>query len=195
MDPERRGQSFTRLRQTKTEIKRQMTGRTNRLGRQNHRQRKPRTKKAPKNGKARQTEESLLDEERKSRPLTISDAFARNNYELWPQEPTSKEPNTLQGNDVTWWTLQNSSRYSLVLFETKGILTIEKYKARLEARGHTRQEGTDLTEAFVPYKLVRTLLATAATEEGIIHQVDARGRINKRITYETPRSAWREYRK
>lgn len=51
---------------------------------------------------------------------------------------------------------------------------IEKYKARLVARGHIQEEGIDYEEVFAPvarYEIIRSLLAAAANEEMYVPQM------------------------
>lgn len=87
-------------------------------------------------------------------------------------------------------TLKRNGTWSLVLRpENKKILSnkwvfktkrnskgqVEKYKARLVARGHTQKAGIDYEEIFAPvtrYEIIRTLLAAAVEEEMYVHQMD-----------------------
>lgn len=51
---------------------------------------------------------------------------------------------------------------------------IEKYKARLVARGHIQEEGIDYEEVFAPvarYEIIRSLLAAAINEKMYVPQM------------------------
>jgi len=52
---------------------------------------------------------------------------------------------------------------------------IEKYKARLVARGHVQERGIDFQEVFAPvarYETIRVLLAASENDEMHVHQMD-----------------------
>lgn len=69
---------------------------------------------------------------------------------------------------------------------------IEKYKARLVARGHTQKLGIDYEEVFAPvarYETIRTLLAASVNEGMHVHQMDVvsayvQGELNEEIYME-----------
>ncbi|CAK9820302.1 Retrovirus-related Pol polyprotein from transposon TNT 1-94 [Anthophora plagiata] len=71
---------------------------------------------------------------------------------------------------------------------------IEKYKARLVARGHTQQYGIDYEDVFAPvarYEIIRALLAASVNEEMYVHQMDVisayvQGELNDEIYMEQP---------
>jgi len=52
---------------------------------------------------------------------------------------------------------------------------IEKYKARLVARGNMQEQGIHYQEVFAPiarYETIRTLLAASMSDEMYVHQMD-----------------------
>lgn len=71
---------------------------------------------------------------------------------------------------------------------------VEKYKARLVARGHTQEAGIDYEEIFAPvarYEIIRTLLAAAVEEEMYVHQMDVvsayvQGNLHDEVFMEQP---------
>ncbi|CAK9827765.1 Retrovirus-related Pol polyprotein from transposon TNT 1-94 [Anthophora retusa] len=71
---------------------------------------------------------------------------------------------------------------------------IEKYKARLVARGHTQKYGIDYEDIFAPvarYEIIRTLFAAAVNEQMHIHQMDVisayvQGELHDEIYMEQP---------
>ena len=91
-----------------------------------------------------------------------------------------KEYDSLQDNGT--WILVEKPKDKKVLtnrwvFKTKTNQNgeIEKYKARLVARGHTQRHGIDYEEVFAPvarYEIIRTMMAIAANEEMYVHQMD-----------------------
>lgn len=72
---------------------------------------------------------------------------------------------------------------------------IEKYKARLVARGHIQEASVDYEEIFAPvtrYEIIRTLLAAAVEEEMHVHQMDVvsayvQGSLNDEVFMEQPK--------
>lgn len=91
-----------------------------------------------------------------------------------------QEYNTLRENNT--WTLVEKPQDVKVLtnrwvFKTKINQKgeVEKYKARLVARGHVQEHGVDYEEVFAPvarYETIRALLAAAVNEEMYVHQMD-----------------------
>lgn len=71
---------------------------------------------------------------------------------------------------------------------------VEKYKARLVARGHIQKAGIDYEEIFAPvarYEIIRTLLAVAVEEEMHVHQMDVvsayvQGNLHDEVFMEQP---------
>lgn len=111
-----------------------------------------------------------------------------------------KELETLRRNET--WSLVPRPKNKKVLshkwvFKTKWNSKggIEKYKARLVARGHTQEAGIDYEEIFAPvarYEIIRTLLAAAVEEEMHVHQMDVvsayvQGNLHDNIYMEQPR--------
>lgn len=99
------------------------------------------------------------------------------------------------------WTLVNRPENKKVLtnkwvFKIKRNAKgqIEKYKARLVARGHVQKEGIDYEEVFAPvarYEIIRTLLAAAVEIEMHVHQMDVvsayiQGNLHDEIYMEQP---------
>jgi hypothetical protein len=72
--------------------------------------------------------------------------------------------------------------------------SIEKYKARIVARGFSQKEGIDYEETFVPiarYTSIRTIIALAAKMEWKLHQMDVKttflnGVIEEEVYIEQP---------
>lgn len=82
------------------------------------------------------------------------------------------------------------------VYKTKRNSTgqVEKYKARLVARGHIQKAGIDYEEIFAPvarYEVIRTLLATAVEKEMYVHQMDVvsayvKGNLSDEVFMEQP---------
>lgn len=96
------------------------------------------------------------------------------------REAMEREVEALEQNGT--WTLEEVPRGKNVI-DSKWVFKVkykpngdlDKYKARLVARGFTQEEGVDYHETFAPVaKLVtvRTLLAVAAKKQWIVQQLD-----------------------
>lgn len=109
------------------------------------------------------------------------------------------EIKTLQENNT--WTLVPRPKEKKVLtsrwvFKIKRNKDgeIEKYKARLVARGHTQQKGIDYEEVFAPvarYEAIRALLAASVNEEMYVDQMDVisayvQGELSDEVYMEQP---------
>lgn len=72
--------------------------------------------------------------------------------------------------------------------------TVARYKARLVAKGFTQVQGIDYEETFAPvakFTSIRVLLALAASEQYVVHQMDVKtaflhGDLNETIYMEQP---------
>jgi len=110
-----------------------------------------------------------------------------------------KEYDTLRENK-TWILVPRPNDKKILtnrwVFKTKTNKNgeIEKYKARLVARGHTQELGIDYEEVFAPvarYEAIRTLFAASVNEEMHVHQMDVisayvQGELNEDIYMEQP---------
>lgn len=111
----------------------------------------------------------------------------------------NKEIKTLRENNT--WTLVPRPEGKKILtsrwvFKIKRAQNgkVEKYKARLVARGHTQQKGIDYEEVFAPvarYESIRALLAASVNEEMYVDQMDVisayvQGELSDEIYMEQP---------
>ncbi|CAM8945952.1 unnamed protein product [Rhodiola kirilowii] len=98
---------------------------------------------------------------------------------MW-QAAMEKELNALESNDT--WTLTSlppgknpvSSKW-IFRIKRHSDGSVERYKARLVARGFTQEEGLDYNETFAPVvkmPTVRTVLALAASKDWPLYQLD-----------------------
>jgi len=110
-----------------------------------------------------------------------------------------QEYDTLQENK-TWVLVPRPSNKKVLsnrwVFKTKINQNgeIEKYKARLVARGHVQEHGIDYQEVFAPvarYETIRALLAASVNEEMHVHQMDVisayvQGELHEEVFMEQP---------
>ena len=118
----------------------------------------------------------------KEDPDTIEEARSRSDWPLW-QQAMDREMKTLE-DAGTWETVPRPTGRNIVgskwvfRIKRKADGSIEKYKARLVARGFTQIYGTDYFETYSPVaKLTsfRTILALAAREGWDIDCFDFNG--------------------
>ena len=115
-------------------------------------------------------------------PATPTEAFARPDGDKW-HEAFDAEIQSL--NDNATWTLlprkdiPRSARVlkCRVVFKIKRNAdgTVERYKARVVAKGFLQRAGIDYAEVFSPvvhYETIRMLLALSAAEDLEAHHMD-----------------------
>ena len=131
-------------------------------------------------------------------PATIEEAFQSHNSKEW-KEATDAEYASLLEND-TWDLVQLPEGRTAIgskwIFKIKynGQGSIERFKGRLVAQGHTQKYGIDYEETFAPvahYSSIRTILAYAVEKRMKIHQMDVitaflNGDLNEDIYMEQP---------
>lgn len=112
-------------------------------------------------------------------PLTFSEAMASPEAERW-KEAMDAEYQSLVDND-TWELVPlppgRKAITSKWLFKVKQNSDgeIDRFKARLVARGFTQQEGIDYQETFSPvvkFQTIRAILAVAAAKDLELQQMD-----------------------
>ncbi|KAJ3489457.1 hypothetical protein NLJ89_g11528 [Agrocybe chaxingu] len=112
-------------------------------------------------------------------PRTYKQAMKGDDRHLW-QEATQDEYNALNGNE-TWEVVDlppgkkaiGSGWVFKIKFKADG--TIERYKARIVAKGYSQRPGIDYTEVFAPTfrpATLRLILALAAIEDMHLRSVD-----------------------
>jgi Reverse transcriptase (RNA-dependent DNA polymerase) len=115
-------------------------------------------------------------------PRTVSEARSRADWPLW-QQAMDREMKTLEGAG-TWETVPRPPGRNIVgskwVYRVKRTAdgAIDKYKARLVARGFTQVYGTDYFETYSPVAKMtsfRTILALAARHDWDVDSFDFDG--------------------
>lgn len=114
-------------------------------------------------------------------PSDVSELKKRQDWSMWKQA-IQEELESLDRND-TWSLVELPAGRKVVdskwIFKIKRCSdgTIDKYKARLVARGFTQRQGFDFIETYSPVakmSTVRILLALANHEGWYVHQMDVK---------------------
>ena len=115
-------------------------------------------------------------------PKTLEEARSRSDWPKW-QEAMDREIKTLE-DAGTWTTVPKPPGKNVVgskwvfRIKRKADGTIEKYKARLVARGFTQRPGIDYFDTFSPVARLasfRAILAMAARNDWEVHTFDFNG--------------------
>lgn len=131
-------------------------------------------------------------------PCSVKEALSRSDGFKWKQA-MDEEIKSLQEND-TWDIVQRPNGKNIVtckwVFKTKCNLKgeIERYKARLVARGFSQKYGVDYDEVFAPVVkqiTFRTLLSVAGHKLMVIKHYDAKtaclnGDLNEEVFMSLP---------
>ena len=131
-------------------------------------------------------------------PNTQKQAMAADDAERW-REAIDEEMNALRRNE-TWTVVPRPNDRSIVgsrwVFKVKHDAegSIERYKARVVAKGFSQIPGTDFEETYAPvvrFDSLRLLLALAAQNNWDVVQVDVRsaflhGKLDRDIYIEIP---------
>jgi len=131
-------------------------------------------------------------------PTSISEAYASSDADNW-KEAVQSELDSILSNGT--WELTERP-YGCKPVGCKWVFkkklrpdgTIEKYKARLVARGYTQKEGEDFFDTYSPVArmtTIRVLLSLAVSYGLIIHQMDVKtaflnGELEEEIYMEQP---------
>ena len=112
-------------------------------------------------------------------PSSIEEALKSSHKEKW-QEAINSELDSLK--EINTWIVSNLPSGKKAI-KTRWVFKIktnsnnqpERFKARLVAKGFTQEYGIDYEETFAPVVIqqsLRLLLAIAANENLIVHQID-----------------------
>ena len=138
-----------------------------------HQDRRGRTIRLPERYRASQVSQDVAT------PVNYDDAISGPQKKQW-ETAINNELQSLASNDV--WTLAPAPKGANIVsckwvFKVKRLPNgqIDRYKARLVARGFSQQYGIDYEETFAPVvrmESLHVLLAIAAAEDIEIHQMD-----------------------
>lgn len=131
-------------------------------------------------------------------PETLEEALTSPDAEKWKLS-MDEELENLKRNE-TWDVVSRPKGRKVVkckwVFKKKYDKDgqVERFKARLVARGHTQIEGIDYKETFCPViksKSIRTLLAFAVEQDWPVHQLDItaaylNGKLSEEVFMELP---------
>jgi len=131
-------------------------------------------------------------------PKSVQEALNREDASLW-QEAIDSEMSSQAEND-TWELVDRPVDKNIVsskmLFKTKYKAdgSVDRYKARLVARGFSQTKGLDYDETFAPvvkFQSVRALIGLAASQGWCIHQMDVKtaflqGNLKEEVYMEQP---------
>ena len=122
-----------------------------------------------------------VNHEINTEPLTFKEAAKRSDAHLWMQA-AKDEIDSIQAADT--WTLVPLPDGRVPIgckwtFKIKHHAdgSVDRYKARLCAKGYSQQQGIDYTETFAPvakFSSIRSLLALAAHYDLEVHQMDVK---------------------
>lgn len=131
-------------------------------------------------------------------PMSIAEAKNRNDWPEWKKAIDSEYQSLLKNKTWTACDLPKNrnaiSNKWVFKLKRKADGTVDKYKARLVARGFSQKLGFDYNETYAPVaKLVtlKILLAIASKEDMHIHQMDVKcaflnGELNEDIYMQLP---------